>query len=45
MNNSNKDSRTYKFGYRIGQFFAATVAGCFLALLIALTVKVITLMF
>lgn len=45
MNNSNKNSWIYKLGFRFGQIAAGTVFGCLLALLVAITIKVITLMF
>lgn len=44
MDNQN-NSRWHMIGYRIGQFMAATVVGCLLSLLVALTIKLITLIF
>lgn len=35
----------HRIGFRIGQFMATTVVGCLLALLIAVTVKIIMWMF
>lgn len=45
MKAPDKNSWSYKLGFRFGQIAAYTVFGCLLALLVAITIKVITLMF
>lgn len=43
--NNNKDSKWDKLGYRLGQIFVTTLFACIMACLIAITAKLILLMF
>lgn len=45
MNNQDKNNLVQKIGYRLAQITASTIVGCFLALLVALTIKAIMFMF
>lgn len=42
MNNPNENSKANKVGYAMGQFLGKTIVGCTIAIVIALTIKIIS---